>query len=350
MRNVGKVSGKSRAALGKNMSRDDDDGERGRGEPIDVEYEPAYREGGRGGIGLGTAAVLALVAAGVGAAGGAVAPRVPAIQSALDTVIAPVSASGATGAPPEAAGSLDQRLDAIEAVINAPLAVAASGEAGDAGTAARVFALQSGLRDVETRLGAMPSTAEVQALVTEVRRLQEELPAVAAEARSAATAARASYAVVAAAEAARSSGPFEQAHAALATLLPNDPNVAALAPLARSGAPTRIELRDSFERLDTEIIRASRQSQAGAGFWGRIQAALAQWIVIRRAGAGDTPEGIVERASNALNGDRLAEAIEELNSLPEAPKRVAQPWINNAQRRLEIDQRLAAIRQELSRS
>ncbi|MGQ0532097.1 MAG: COG4223 family protein [Caulobacteraceae bacterium] len=331
------------------MSRDDDDGERGRAEPIDVEYEPAYRERGRSGIGTGTALALAVVAAGVGAAGGAVAPRVPAIQSALDKV-APVSASSSTTAPSEDAASLDQRLDAIEAVMNAPLAIAASGEAGDGGTAARVFALQAGLRDVETRLGTMPSTADVQALVTEVRRLQEELPAVAAEARSAATAARASYAVVAASEAARSSGPFEQAHAALAALLPNDPNVAALQPLARTGAPTRVELRDNFERLDTEIVRAARQSQAGAGFWGRIQAALAQWIVIRRAGAGDTPEGIVERASRALDGDRLAEAIEELNSLPAAPRRVAQPWINDAQRRLEIDQRLAAIRQELSRS
>jgi hypothetical protein len=331
------------------MGRDDDDGDRGRGEPIDVEYEPAYRERGHGGVGFATVAVLALFAAAVGAAGGAVAPRVPAIQSALNK-IAPAPGASSPAAPSTDAAALDQRLDAVEEVINAPLPVAAAGEAGDGGTAARVFALQSGLREVEARLGTMPSTADVQALVTEVRRLQEELPAVAAEARSAATAARASYAVVAASEAARSSGSFEQAHAALATLLPNDPNVAALAPLARTGAPTRVELRDSFERLDTEIVRAARQSQAGAGFWGRIQAALAQWIVIRRAGAGDTPEGIVERAGNALMGDRLAEAIEELNSLPAAPKRVAQPWINDAQRRLEIDQRLAAIRQELSRS
>ncbi len=234
--------------------------------------------------------------------------------------------------------------------MNAPLAVAAAGEAGDGGTGARVFALQSGLRDVEARLSTMPSTAEVQALVAEVRRLQEELPAVAAEARTAATAARASYAVVAASEAARSSGPFEQAHASLAALLPNDPNVAALEPLARVGAPTRIELRDQFARLDNEIIRSARQSQAGAGFWGRIQAALAQWIVIRQAGAGDTPEGIVERAEQYLAADRLADAIQELNRLPAAPKRAAQAWINDAQRRLEIDTRIAAIRQELSRS
>lgn len=331
------------------MSRDDDDAERGRAEPIDVEYEPAYREEPRSGIGAGTALVLAIVAAGVGAAGGAVAPRVPAIQSALNT-IAPVSTEASVATPGSEAAELDARLDSIEELLNTPLGVAASGEAGDAGTAARVFALQAGLRDVETRLGQMPSSQEVTALVAEVRRLQEELPAVAAEARTAANAARASYAVVAASEAARSSGPFEQAHAALAQLLPNDANVAALEPLSRTGAPTRTELRDRFDRLDNEIIRAARQSQAGAGFWGRIQAALAQWIVIRRADSGDTPEGIVARAEQALASDRLDLALQELNSLPAAPKRVAQPWINDASRRLEIDQRIAAIRQELSRS
>lgn len=334
------------------MSRDDDEAERGRAEPIDVEYEPAYRDDDRrgGGIGGGTALALAVLAAGVGAAGGAIAPRLPAVQAALNDV-APLQATSAGGAEaPSNVTELDQRLDAIEAIVNAPLAIAASDEAAGGSATARLFALQAGLRDVEGRLNTMPSTAEVQALVTEVRRLQEELPAVAAEARAAATAARASYAVVAAAEAARSSGPFPQAHAALATLLPNDPNVAALEPLARTGAPTRIELRDQFDRLDNEIIRAARQSQAGGGFWGRIQAALSQWIVVRQSSTGDTPEGIVERAEQYLASDRLAEAIQELNRLTGASKRAAQPWLNDAQRRLEIDQRLAAIRQELSRS
>jgi hypothetical protein len=324
-----------------------DDAERGRAEPIDVDYEPAYRdpESGRG-LGLGGALALALVASGVGAAGGAIAPRLSAVHSALDRAF-PTSAEATVESPAiQAASELGQRLDAIEAILNAPLAQGAGGDP----TTARVLALQAGLRDVEARLQQMPSSTEVAALVAEVRRLQEELPSVAAEARSAATAARASYAVVAASEAARSSGPFEQAYAALVALLPNDPNVAALAPLARTGAPTRTELRDSFARLDNEIIRAAHQAQAGAGFWGRIQATLAQWIVIRRAGRGDTPEGIVERAEQYLAADRLEAAIEELNKLPPAPKRAAQPWINDASRRLEIDRRIAAIRQELSRS
>ncbi|MDX2274105.1 MAG: mitofilin family membrane protein [Hyphomonadaceae bacterium] len=322
--------------------------DRGRDEPIDVEFEPAEREY-RGSRGIsGTSAIaLAIVAAGVGAAGGAVAPRLPQVNAALDETF------GATTAPQAAAsadaGQLDTRLDRIEAIMNAPLAAAASGEVGEAGTAARVFAMQAGLRDVETRLSQMPSTEQVTALVAEVRAMQEQLPAIAAEARQASIASRAAFALTATTEASSTSGPFEQSYASLQALLPEDPNVVALAPLARTGAPTRAELRDRFERIDNDIIRAARESQAGAGFWGRIQAALAQWIIVRQSGEGDTPAGVVERASQRLAADDLAGAIQEVNRLSGAAKRVAQPWLNDAQRRLEIDRRLAAIRTELSR-
>jgi hypothetical protein len=322
--------------------------DRGRDEPIDVEFEPAEREyrGSRGVSGT-TAIALAIAAAGIGAAGGAVAPRLPQVNSALDQAF---PASGETSqATPSAAGELDTRLDRIEAIMNAPLAAAASGDVGDAGTAARVFAMQAGLRDVETRLGQMPSTEQVTALVTEVRAMQEQLPAIAAEARQASIASRAAFALTATTEASSTSGPFEQSYASLQALLPQDPNVAALAPLARTGAPTRAELRDRFDRIDNDIIRAAREAQAGAGFWGRIQAALAQWIIVRQSGEGDTPAGVIERANQRLYADDLAGAIQEVNRLSGASKRVAQPWLNDAQRRLEIDRRLAAIRTELSR-
>ena len=120
-------------------------------------------------------------------------------------------------------------------------------------------------------------------------------------------------------------------------------------PLARTGAPTRTELRDQFEKIDQSILRAAREAQAGAGFWGRIQAALAQWIIVSRVGQGDTPDGVIERANQRLAADDLAGAIQEINRLSGPARRVAQPWLNDAQRRLEIDTRLAAIRTELSR-
>lgn len=327
------------------MSRDDE-AERGRAEPIDADFEPAeraYRRGG-GGVSGGTAVLLAVLAAGVGAAGGAVAPRLAPVHAALDSAFPASESASANGGAEVAA--LDARINELEAIVKAP-AEAAGVDGAD--TAARVFALQASLNQVETQLAALPSSEQVAQLLAEVRRLQEELPAVAAEARQAGVAARASYAVVAASEASRSSGSFEQAHAALAALLPDDENVAALAPLARVGAPTRTELRDRFERLDTEIVRAAHQAQAGAGFWGRIQAALAQWIVVRRSGEGDTPAGVVERAEAALAQDNLALAVEELSRLNGPSRRAAQGWIDDATRRLEIDQRMSLVRTELSR-
>jgi hypothetical protein len=327
------------------------EGERGRAEPIDVEFEPADREyaRGSGGLGFGSALVLAVLAAGAGAAGGALGPRVPEVNALLDRAIPPPGQTAAEAASVTETAALDTRLDAVEAVLNTPLAQAASAPTEGGDVAARVFALQSGLRDVETRLGRMPSTEEVAALVAEVQQLQQDLPAVAAEARTAAQAATAAFAVAAAGDASRSSGPFEQEFAALQALLPNDPNVQQLAPLARVGAPTRMELRDTFARIDNDIIRAAREAQAGAGFWGRAQAALAQWIIIRRAGEGDTPAGVVERAEQRLHADDLAGAIQELNRLSGPASQVAAPWLADAQRRLAIDTRLASIRTSLSR-
>jgi hypothetical protein len=327
-------------------------GERGRAEPIDVEFEPADRayRGGGGGIGMGAALFLALLSAGAGAAGGALAPRIPEIDTLLDKAVPDGQAANASGATSEAVAQLDTRLKGIEGIMNTPFAEAASAGAEGGDIAARTFALQAGLRDISARLDTMPSTNEVSRLVGEVQRLQQELPAVAAESRTASEAARAAFAVAAAAEASRSSGPFQQSYDSLAALLPNDANVAALAPLARTGAPTRAELRDTFDEIDNRIIRAARVQQAGAGFWGRIQAALADYIIVRRQGEGDTPDGVVELAGNRLAADDLAGAIEALSRLSGQARQVAdREWLNDAKRRLEIDQRLAAVRTELSR-
>jgi hypothetical protein len=334
------------------------DGAERRGEPIDAEFEEAERRSGARrarasqGIGAGAAALLAVVAAGAGAAGGAVAPRVPQISALLDSV-APQTANAPSAASPQAtaqAAALDQRLKAVEGVVNAPLGEASSAEdGGAANVTARVFALQSGLRDVETRLQAIPSSQEIGELVGKVQEMEQQLPEIAATSRTAADAARAAFAVAAAAEASRSSGPFEQSYASLQALLPDDPNVAALAPLSRTGAPTRTELRDQFTDVQLNVIRAARQAQAGAGFWGRIQAVLANWITVRQTGQGDTPDGVVERAGQRLSADDLAGAIQELNRLSGGAAQAAKPWLENARRRLAIDTHLAAIRTELSR-
>jgi hypothetical protein len=331
-----------------------DSAERGRAEPIDVEFEPAERARvrARGAasdrIGFGTALALASLSALLGAGAGAVAPRIEAVDAALDRV-RPDGGATSAAAPASAdatqVAQLDQRLRSIEALVG-PTADAAG---ADAGVSQRVLALQAGLRNVEGQLQQIPSSQEIQRLVAEVQRLNAELPAVAQESRTAGQAARAAFAVSAVAEASRSSGPFEPSYRSLVALMPNDANVRALSALARTGAPTRMELRDNFVKLEDEIIRAARQAEAGAGFWGRVQAALAQWIIVRREGEGDTAVGVVERAGRRLAADDLAGSVQELSRLSGAPARVANPWLAQARRRLEIDMRLGAIRTELSR-
>ncbi len=140
-----------------------------------------------------------------------------------------------------------------------------------------------------------------------------------------------------------------QAFAALQSVLPEDPNVIALAPLSRKGAPTRTELRDEFAKMELEIVRAARQAEAGGGFWGQVQAALAQFIVVRQAGEIDTPISVVDRASARIAADHLNGGVAELPRLTGPPAKVVQPWLSKARLRIEIDARLAAIRAELSR-
>lgn len=265
------------------MNRDDT---ADRAEPIDVDFEPADHPR-RGGIGFGSALVLALIASGAGAAGGALAPRVPELDALLDQA---VPDAGTTGTPDarlvQTDQALNQRLQSIEAVMNTPLAEAASATDVNSGNvAARVFALQSGLREVETRLGQIPPSSEIARLVTEVQTMQQQLPAIAAESRTAAEAARAAFAVAAASEAARSSGPFEQSFASLQALLPEDPNVIALAALSRTGAPTRTELRDKFEKIDQSIcaprVKRRRAPVSGAAFKQRSRNGLSSVVLAR---------------------------------------------------------------------
>lgn len=336
-----------------------DRAEGGHAEPIDVEYEPARRErrpsGGRrgasGGVSFGTALLMSAAAAAFGAAGGAIAPRSPQVAAALDQ-IAPSDAVAGQEAQAgqltlsQQQAALAQRVQGLESYINTPTAEIAG---ADGPLVAQVMSVQASLATVQGRLDALPTNEQIGALTGEVTQLRQTLPALETRLSAAEQAAGAAFAVAAAAEASRSSGGFQQAQAALAALLPNNPNVTALAPLAVQGAPSRMELRDRFEAMELDILRAARQAQAGSGLWGRVQAASATWITIRRQGEGDTTAGVLERAGARLAADDLAGAVNEVSRLRGAGAQAASGWLADARRRLEIESHLAAVRAELAR-
>ncbi len=319
------------------------DAERGRDEPIDAEWEPAGRGRGRrvtsDGVGMGAVIVSSILAAFGGAGMGAYASRSPAFAPLLDS-FGPAAAQGVVS---NVGGPVDQRLKQLES--RWAQVETATGGTDAAAIAGRMIELQSSVNGLQSRIG----DANLAAMAQQVAQLQADTDTIRKQSESAALAARAAFAVAAAAEAARASGPFEQAYATLETILPGDPNIVALAPLARSGAPSRQELKDQFSGMEDSIVRAARISAAGAGFWGRMQAFLAQFVTVRRTGEGDTPTGMVERASSRLQSDDVAGAVAELSRLTGPAAQVAGPWIQRARARLEIDARLAAIRAELSR-
>jgi hypothetical protein len=329
-------------------------GDGGRAEPIDVDYEPAERPPRRSrgpvrrnaGVSPGAALVLAAATAVAGAAGGAIAPRLPSVDAALDRV-APDAQEPADLAQVQATDAVfNERLARMEQYLAAPLAQTAGAEGAAVG--AQFLAVQGAIASIQGRLDTLPSNEQVNALTGEVQALRAEVPGLSQRLQQAEAAARASFALAAAAEAAQASGGFAEAHAALAALLPNDDNVAALAPLAQTGAPTRIELRNRFAALEMDIVRASLQGQAGAGLWGRVQSAASQWITVRRVGQTNSTAGVVELASLRLAADDLAGAVAQVERLRGAAGQTAAPWLADARRRLDIENRLAAIRADLA--
>ena len=411
-----------------------DSAERGHGEPIDADFEPAYRPRHQDGVGMGTAVALAAIAALGGGAIGAIAPRTPivslidkaapdeltqvreaqaAAQASLaqaDEKLKLIDASGGVSPvfaadyaqlkanmeaakkkmaaleaslrlppnpPPEgkalhdrivaletlpkdlsraspeqvarAVAGLQARVDQLEGRASKSFAFEAASGIEPDDLVMRLQGLQNQSKALEAKLATTASASDVAGLTTDLRKLQSDFAEVAAGAKEATEAARAAYAVAAATDASRSSGPFPQAFASLQAALPNDPNVIALAPLSIKGAPTKAELRDDFAKIELDVIRAARAEDAGGGWWGQLQAMFAQFIVIRRTGGGDQPNTIVERASQRLAADDLNGAVAELSRLKGAAAKVATPWLNNARLRVEIDQRLAAIRAQLAR-
>jgi hypothetical protein len=312
--------------------------------PIDAEWEPADhrrgRDGGEGGVKLGTAITLSAVAAFAGAGMGAVAARSDAFGPEIDANVSQANADAIAEAKVE---PLMERIDRVEAKFAAVERATGGGDA--AAITAHLLSLQQNVDGLRSRIG----DADYAALAAQVARLQSETDNIRAQSESAAVAARAAFAVAAASEAARASGPFDQAFATLESILPGNPNITALAPFARSGAPSRQDLKEQFAALEDDMARAARITASGAGFWGRVQAFLAQFVTIQRTSAGEMPVNLVERASARLEGDDLAGAVAELSRLTGPAAQVATPWLQRARARLEIDARLAAIRQDLSR-
>lgn len=176
--------------------------------------------------------------------------------------------------------------------------------------AARITALEQGLADQER--SASGDSAAVQRLAGRV------------------------MAFTALRDAAALSAPFEAERAALARLWPGERALAGLQPIARSGAPTLDDLRESLPVR--EIIAASGEARSFLGLFE-----------VRPAGTGpDSALALLRQGEARLERGDLAGAVEAVSRLEGNALGAAESWLTRARTRLTLDDTLARLRADLA--
>lgn len=180
----------------------------------------------------------------------------------------------------------------------------------------------------------------------DVARLDGRIAALETGQQTVADAATAALAVSTLAEAADGARPFAETLAGLQRVLPASPGLTGLEPLARLGAPTRAGLAAQFANLAGRAASAARNPGADADLFARLRYALSSIVSIRHVGStkGSTPDAILARAQLLLDEGDVEGALAALEALPEPSREVLAPWFAAANRRIEIDRRVAAIR------
>lgn len=161
-------------------------------------------------------------------------------------------------------------------------------------------------------------------------------------------AAAASLAAATLAEAARNSGPFDIASlGVLERMLPMSPDVLALREIARTGAPSRAALAADFDSAATRAAIAARDPGERGGLVARVKFALSSIVSIRRTSeTGSGTDAILARAERQVSEGNLEGALRTLSALPPKSADAMASWREKAQRRVELDRHVAAIRSQ----
>jgi hypothetical protein len=184
------------------------------------------------------------------------------------------------------------------------------------------------------------NTSDVSALQGRIASL-ERVQAVTADAAAGALTAAALSA------AAQDSGPFEAEAAAAERVLPLSADVRALRRLSEQGAPSRATLQAGFADPAARAVVAQRDPGGEASLPARILHALSSIVSIRRVAAtqGTGFDATLARAEQQVASGDLETALTTLNALPPASRATFDSWRAGAQRRVEIDSRIASLRE-----
>jgi hypothetical protein len=279
-------------------------------------------------------------------------------------------ASRAPAADPKALEEVARRVAKLEATPSA----APPSPASDPALAARIAALEAELKAVAATLGsvgrrdeevlavARDARARADASAAALAELAQKIPA--ATERSALEALANRVTAVERSEKAAESGDravrlalaatalntavergdaFAAELAAAKALGADAKLLAALEPFARSGVPSTAALARQF----AELAPSLQGSEAREGVLARLQVNAEKLVRIRRVDepAGSDAGAIVARAEAKASRSDIAGAVSELAQLPPDARAPAEAWIKNAQARIaaiDASRRLAA--------
>lgn len=189
------------------------------------------------------------------------------------------------------------------------------------------------------------NSVEVASLTTRLDRLEQGQ-------QRTVQAASAALATAALVQAAQTSRPFAGELTAVEALLPQAGDVAALRRVAQTGAPTRTALAAEFPAAAARAIAAARTPGEEAGPIDRLRHALGSIVTVRRLDyrQGDGPHAVLARAEAMTDEGDVEGALTELEALPPEARQALSGWRTRAERRAEVDRRVASIRDASMRS
>lgn len=193
---------------------------------------------------------------------------------------------------------------------------------------------------------ATPVTAPVAASTAPESVLDARVERLEGQQRRSSQAAASALAAATLAEAAQSAAPFDAELATIGPLLPPSADLAGLQRLSRQGAPTRAALAAEFTETVTRAASAAREPAEGAGALAKIGHSLSRIVTIRRVNgvSGFGSDAILSRAQRELTDGDLEAAAADLDKLNAPARKALAGWRDRAQRRLDIDHQVGAIR------
>ena len=294
----------------------------------------------------------------VGGNGSSSGAEVTALKAKIDALQAELAGAAETR---QHLADAEKRLADLEARSKSAPAPAES--PGAAQQAQLMSQLSDRLASLEQRIASLGSGAPaeiVKSMQTEIQaidhRLDEQSQMLAKLQQSAAqTPDRTDAALLLAVEqlhqAVLTSRPYEAELASVATLARQRPEIAAaLRPLevhAKQGLPSVAVLGARLEQLAPTLLNPAAGTADGdwrSAVWAKLRGLVSvRRVGPRAAAAGDTTEATLAEAEAALKGGDLSGAVAAMKKLAGAAAEGAEPWLADAEARLQAEAAVASL-------